>query len=243
MKAAEKEKGVKLYGVWSSPFSKRVELALRMKGIDYEYLEQDLANKSSDLLRYNPVHKKVPVLVHDGKSISESTVIIEYIDETWKSSGPAILPVDPYDRAMARFWVDFIFRKCMEPVWMAVWATDEKEYKRLAEEGNQSFKILEQQLEDGKKFFGGENPGYVDIIAGFIAVWLGAIQESSGKEVVKEGEDHYPLLFKWKERFLNWKVAKETLPSKDKLAAHFRAIYEASSGAAKGSSSASATKS
>lgn len=64
------ENKVTLHGFWASPYSKRVELALKVKGIPYEYVEEDLKNKSPLLLHYNPVHKKVPVLVHNGKPIA-----------------------------------------------------------------------------------------------------------------------------------------------------------------------------
>lgn len=93
---------VKLFGLLGSHFSRRVEIALKIKGVKYEYIEEDLQNKNALLLKYNPVHKKVPVLQHNGKPIAESLVLLEYIDETWE--GNPILPQDPYERAQVRFF-------------------------------------------------------------------------------------------------------------------------------------------
>lgn len=101
------ENKVTLHGMWISPYVNRVQLALKVKGIPFEYIEEDLSNKSILLLKYNPIHKKVPVLVHNGKPVSESFVIIEYIDETWKNE-PRLLPEDPYERSRVRFWASYI---------------------------------------------------------------------------------------------------------------------------------------
>jgi glutathione S-transferase len=84
----------------------------KLNGIQYQYVEEDLPNKSPILLQYNPVHKKIPVLVHDGKPLAESLVIIKYIDEVWKQN--PLLPQDPYKRAKARFWAKFADKKVRE---------------------------------------------------------------------------------------------------------------------------------
>ena len=98
-----------LLGFWGSPFVLRVRLALSFMGLSYQYLEEDLKNKSELLLKSNPVQKKVPVLIHNGKPICETQIILQYLDEVYGgNSCPSLLPADPYDRAMARFWAAYI---------------------------------------------------------------------------------------------------------------------------------------
>ncbi|CAN6576242.1 unnamed protein product [Malus baccata var. baccata] len=188
--------------VWGSPFS-RVEIALKLKGVKYEYLDEDLQNKSALLLKYNPVHKKVPVLVHNEKPIAESLVIVEYIDETWKHQGSPILPEDPYQRANARFW-----RK--PGIIKAFFEKEDRE--KAVDEARGFLKLLENELKDNK-FFGGETIGFVDIAANLIGHWLKPAQEAL--ELGLLSKEKSPKLWDWCDEFVS--VVKETLPPTDNL--------------------------
>ncbi|KAF8694717.1 hypothetical protein HU200_037802 [Digitaria exilis] len=206
--------------MWASPMVIRVEWALRLKGVEYEYVDEDLANKSADLLRYNPVTKKVPVLVHDGKPIAESTIIVEYIDEAWNGGYP-IMAADPYERAQARFWARYAEDKVR--ALYAIFSTTSEAQRKAAHEAQQCLKTLETALE-GKKFFGGDAVGYVDIIVGWYAHWLPVVEEVCGVSVVTDEE--LPLLKAWFGRLLAVDVLKAALPDRDRLLAANKARRE-----------------
>ncbi|KAK7294585.1 hypothetical protein RJT34_17474 [Clitoria ternatea] len=218
---AANQEEVKLLGVVGSPFVCRVQIALKLKGIEYKFLEENMKNKSELLLKYNPVHKKVPVLVHNEKPISESLVILEYIDETWKQD--PILPTDPYQRALARFWSKFIDDKVVSAAWKAVFTVDEKEREKGVEESHEALEILENELKD-KKFFGGDEFGFVDISAVFIAFWIPIVQEVAGLKLLTSQK--FPKLYKWSQEFVTHPVIKEVLPPRDPLFAFFKELYE-----------------
>ncbi|PNX80180.1 glutathione S-transferase, partial [Trifolium pratense] len=99
-----------LLDFWPSPFGMRIRIALAEKGIKYEYKDEDLKNKSPLLLQMNPVHKQIPVLVHNDKPIAESLIAVQYIDEVWNDKSP-LLPSDSYGKAHARFWADYVDKK------------------------------------------------------------------------------------------------------------------------------------
>ncbi|KAK4381784.1 putative glutathione S-transferase [Sesamum angolense] len=138
--------------------------------------KEDVTNKSPLLLENNPVYKMIPVLIHGQNAVSESLFILEYIDETWKEN--PILPADPTERAYARFWAKFSEEKILEPSRLAFHYTgkNQAEGVKLMSEGLQ---ILEGEIR-GKKFFGGEAFGYLDIVVGWIAYWLHFSQEAAG---------------------------------------------------------------
>ncbi|KAG5585403.1 hypothetical protein H5410_045837 [Solanum commersonii] len=201
---------VKLLRFWYSPFSHRVEWALKIKGVKYEYIEEDRNNKSSLLLQSNPIHKKIPVLIHNGMPIVESMVILEYIDETFDD--PSILPKDPYDRALAHILVTAVvntfFRK-----------GDEQEKGK--EEVYEMLKVLDSELK-GKKFFVGDKFGFADIVANMVALWLGVYEDASG--VVLVTSQKFPKFCAWRDEYINCCQVKEYLPSRrDELLTFFHA--------------------
>ncbi|PIA62674.1 hypothetical protein AQUCO_00200589v1 [Aquilegia coerulea] len=204
---------VKLYGTWSGSPSptKRVEIALKLKGIPYEFIEEDLSKKSDMLLQYNPVHKKVPVLVHNGKPMAESHIILEYIDEHWKQA-PRLLPEDPYERTKVRFWAKFYDQKFS---YIKLVMSEGEEKTKAIAEFIENICILEEGFKrdfPGKSpFFHGENPGFLDLVMGSSACSYRVIEEIIGVKLI-DPETH-PLFYSWVTAMVNHSVVMKTLPT------------------------------
>ncbi|XP_044474808.1 glutathione transferase GST 23-like [Mangifera indica] len=213
------EEGVQLLGYWASPFALRVKWALKLKGIQFVYVEEDLPNKSPLLLRYNPVYKKVPVLVHNGRSVAESLLIIEYIDETWKQN--PLLPEDSYERAQAHFWAKFFDEKCVSEIMGAFILKGEEQAK--AAKAREYLKTLERGLE-GRPFFGGETIGFLDIAVGWVGIWGRVVEEIVGVNLIDA--ETMPLLTAWLNKFLEVPIIKECIPSWDELLEHNKGFHK-----------------
>jgi glutathione S-transferase len=85
-----------------SPFVRKVLAVCEMKGVPYR-LDPIVPFYGDDKFsEINPL-RRIPVLIDDQVSVSDSTVICEYLDERYPS--PALLPLLPADRARAR-WIE-----------------------------------------------------------------------------------------------------------------------------------------
>ncbi|KAK4484637.1 hypothetical protein RD792_007226 [Penstemon davidsonii] len=193
-----------------SMFGMRVRVALAEKGIEYEYREEDLANKSPLLLEMNPVHKKIPVLIHNKKPICESLIIVQYIDEVWKDKSP-LLPSDPYQRAQARFWADFIDKKVYESG-NKIWTTKGEEKETGKKDFIENIKLLEGVLGD-KPYFGGEEFGYLDVALITFYSWFYAY-ETIGEFSI---EQHCPKLIEWTKRCMERESVSKSLADPHKI--------------------------
>jgi glutathione S-transferase len=99
---------LQLYHYEPSANSMKPLLCLAEKGIPYESHYVDLHNfeqHSEAFVALNP-NGQVPVLIHNGAVITESTVINEYLDEVFP--GTRLVPQDPVTRARMRIWNKFV---------------------------------------------------------------------------------------------------------------------------------------
>lgn len=95
---------LKLYDYFRSSAAFRVRIALNLKGLSYESIPIHLLNNGGEQFtkEYQAINPQslVPALQVDGKIITQSLAIIEYLDET--HPGTPLLPADPYTKALVR---------------------------------------------------------------------------------------------------------------------------------------------
>ncbi|KAG8391388.1 hypothetical protein BUALT_Bualt01G0182500 [Buddleja alternifolia] len=211
---------LKVLRTWSSPFGLRVVYALKMKGLEYETILEDIKNKSDLLLEYNPVYKRIPVLVHNGKPICESLVILEYIDDTWKQC--PLLPQHPYDKAMARFWAKFGDEKVFPSLKSAL-ISQGKEQEECVATAIGNLKCIEELLK-GKKFFGGDTIGYLDLAFGWMANIISIMEEIADIKFLNA--EIFPLISEWINNFSAHPMIKEFWPPRDRMIEKLTAMRE-----------------
>lgn len=95
---------ITFYYLSGSPFSWKVWLALEHKQLPYDLrvLSADAGDlRTPEFLALNP-RGKVPVIVNDGLVLSESSAIVEYLEDRYPASGQPLWPAETHLRALAR---------------------------------------------------------------------------------------------------------------------------------------------
>ena len=93
---------MQLYSFFRSGTSHRLRIALNLKGLATEYVAVDLRTEAHQSAEYKALNPQglVPTLVKDGKVMTQSPAIIEWLEETHPT--PALVPTTPDDRAHVR---------------------------------------------------------------------------------------------------------------------------------------------
>ncbi|KAM7501535.1 hypothetical protein LguiB_000439 [Lonicera macranthoides] len=156
------------------------------------YIEEDLSNKSEILLKCNPVHEKIAVLVHGGRAIAEENV------GTGNQS--------------TRF-VGIFGGKDLTQIYTKSGFSATKEAKEV-------LRVIEEDaLEGENKFFNGNTIGLIDIAFGWLAGWLPIFEEVNGLKLLDHNS--FPNIRVWIENFKKDTVIKENLPSCDEMLPYY----------------------
>ena len=93
---------IRLYDYWRSGASYRVRIALNLKGIPYESVPVDLRSREQNGAEYRMLNPQelVPALELEGKILTQSPAILEWLEERYPE--PRLLPADPDARAVVR---------------------------------------------------------------------------------------------------------------------------------------------
>ncbi|WP_248307658.1 glutathione S-transferase family protein [Bosea sp. FBZP-16] len=159
---------ITLYSGPLSLFSRKVEIALREKGLAFERIMVPFNQttgydpKHPEVVALNP-KRQVPVLNDDGIVLYDSTIILEYLEDAYPE--PPLLPVCPGARARCRLdelYADEIMLQALKPLMHRTSPPSSDQTKRLAQEADALIAehALEKhyaELEDrlaGREFFG-----------------------------------------------------------------------------------------
>ena len=91
-----------LYDHPLSSYCQKVKIAMREKGVPFEAVLPDAFGTGQRDVRFAAANPRgeVPALLVDGNTIFDSTIIMEFLEDSWPQ--PALLPSDPLARAFAR---------------------------------------------------------------------------------------------------------------------------------------------
>lgn len=158
-----------LYDYLPSGNGYKCRLVMKALGMPYELKEMNIvagATRTPEYLAVNP-NGKIPLLVVPGRGpIAESHAIISYLAE-----GSALIPSDPYERALMWQWMCFEQYQ-LEPGVGTVrfWLTSLKKspadfgerYQERFQRGADALAVLERQLA-GRRWLVGEGVTLADI--------------------------------------------------------------------------------
>ena len=93
-----------IIGSFVSPYVRKVLAAMNLKGLPYQVDPITPFYGNEQFERLSPL-RRIPVLIDGDFSISDSTVICDYLEDAYP--GHALWPRDPKDRARARWLEEF----------------------------------------------------------------------------------------------------------------------------------------
>ncbi|RZL34093.1 MAG: glutathione S-transferase family protein [Rubrivivax sp.] len=182
------------------PYVQRAAIMLAEKGLPFERVEVDLADKPDWFLRLSPLGK-TPVLQVDGEALFESAVICEYLDET---QPPRLHPGDALARARERAWMEF-GSAVLNGIAVLYHAVDDAALAQAYAVLRSRFEQLEAALGAGP-WFAGPRFGLVDVVFGPVFRYFDVIPP-------KELFDGLPRLAAWRAALAARPSVRDAVPA------------------------------
>jgi len=141
---------ITLYDNPFSPFARKVRLVLGYKEIPFESIDALAKEHHGDFSRANP-RAEVPVLDDEGFTVSNSSEIVAYLEDRYPE--PPVLPVDPKERANARYWerlADSFVDAVIHDISIWMWPTHQRQDEApegLLEAGRRDLEELVSTME------------------------------------------------------------------------------------------------
>lgn len=157
---------LKLFGSCFCPFVQRVWISLEFKKLAYQYSEIDPYAKPKELLDVNP-RGLVPALRHSDWSCHESSVLMEYLEDT--TPQPHLLPEDPKTKAYSRLWTDHVNRHILPSFYRYLQCTDVTKQPDMAKDLSENLAKLVDAADRHGPFFLGKEMSFVDVQ---VAPWV-----------------------------------------------------------------------
>lgn len=161
-----------LYMTYRSPFARKVRVALLEKQIPFDEIIVDLAHKSPEFLKANPAGSVPALTIPEGLTITDSTLILHYLEETYPKT--PLVPKDAQKKWQAWNWDEIANRLC--EVQIQVFFENQEEQKRqkifdkVAVTTKEILDALEKLL-SGKKYIL-DDFSLADICMGSILKWI-----------------------------------------------------------------------
>lgn len=131
------------------PYTQRAGIQLLEKGVPFERIYIDLADKPDWFLELSPLGK-VPVLKTPQGAIFETSVICEYIEDAYPH---ALHPSSPFDRAHHRAWAEFA-SSIISDVYMFYTAPAEDSFAKKSSDLAMKMGWIDKHLVGTPYFFG-----------------------------------------------------------------------------------------
>ncbi len=133
---------VEIYSANVCPFAQRTRMVLLEKGVEYSLTEVDLREKPQWFLDMSP-YGKVPLVRHNGRTLYESAIINEYLDEVYPQV--QLLPEDAGAKALARIWIDYCNTQFIPAYYRLLLTQDPEKQAKLKAKVEEQFRFVERE--------------------------------------------------------------------------------------------------